>query len=114
MSKIRHSRQYYRSGSIGIGRIFTSPDTALKKDKRPNVTRIGGGNPSMVICPKCDGTVRTTKSGFHNSGSNGRVPSISVGDLLIGSHRFGGGTYSIRRGDVLCIGVGLPVDIKEN
>jgi len=114
MSKIRHSRQYYRSGSIGIGRIFTSADTAIKKDKRPNVTRIGGGNPLMIVCPKCDGIVRSKKAVDSESGpTNGRVLGIKKGDLIIGSHRFGGGTYSIRRGDVLCIGVGLPIPELE-
>jgi hypothetical protein len=104
----------HRVQSLGNARpsnlAFIDPTSAGRKDRR-RTTNNKSQQPE-VICMECDATVRLKKATQEESGIHGAVPGIKRGDLIVSTHRVGGGMYSARRGDIRCKGSGLPDEEK--
>ena len=91
-------KRYHNAFGHGQGLI------AEKKIKKgPDPKGIGRGQQGRGVCVECGADVTLRKAQPYQIAWN-----VRTGDLVCGSHRVGGGGYSLRRGDAICQGVGRP------
>lgn len=92
--------------SLQQRKVFRAPDREPPKDTRKD--EHGRGKQGATTCPVC-GCAATLKKA--DSGDINPDAGVARDDLVVSSHRVGGGRVSMMRGDVPCRGSRLPTGV---
>lgn len=92
MSRTTSRRAAARGRGAFRAYTFPAPATPAKPDRRARTNNRAQQPPAE--CPVCRAQVRQKKATYVEAGEYARTPGTVKGDLIMGRHRFGGGSAS--------------------